>query len=309
MITRNPENEIRAFEKMLENAARIQSDIDWKQSWLHLQRRLAAGKLHHMRFDSFLGPEHLPLFFKWIHRIQYPDFLAPEQIETLTVRSAEADTAVFEKLGLRTDEIDLDNVARYNAQDFLLQRAYAVPPEQKPRTFLDFGAGHGRQAVLSFSPESEIECFIAIDSIPGSYLTQRMYYEALGLKLNDYMDVGESFGIERKSGLVNHLPGWRGDLIPDDSVDMVCAVQVLRELSKEMLLHALRLFQRVLKPGGALYIRDHISWHNPNQVEQDALLAATGFVLEWRPHVVDRVHTHGVPRIWRKPNPAAILGK
>jgi len=77
-------------------------------------------------------------------------------------------------------------------------------------------------------------------------------------------------------------------------------VQVLRELAKEMLLHALNFFARSIKTGGALYIRDHIGFHNVNQTDLDSLLRSFGFVLEWQPHVTDRVDVHGIPRIWRK---------
>lgn len=84
---------------------------------------------------------------------------------------------------------------------------------------------------------------------------------------------------------------------------MVCAVHVLREVPREVLLYVIPHFARVLKPGGALYVRDHISFHNPGGMPQDEVLAGHGLALEYYPAVRDGFDVHGVPRIWRKFDP------
>jgi hypothetical protein len=37
---------------------------------------------------------------------------------------------------------------------------------------------------------------------------------------------------------------------------------------------------------------------------QDEVLLASGFALEFRPQVRDRVDIHGIPRIWRRFDPS-----
>jgi len=152
-----------------------------------------------------------------------------------------------------------------------------------------------------------------MDATPACYLTQCLYYDGAGYALNDYLEAHadgarSDFSLRTGKNLINHLPSWRRDIVEDQSVDMISCVQVLRELSKGMLRYALEFFNRALKPGGALYIRDHIGFHNVNQTDLDALLRSYGFVLEWQPHITDRVDVHGLPRIWRKSDPAVLMG-
>ncbi|OSP52934.1 hypothetical protein BV911_18500 [Pseudoruegeria sp. SK021] len=283
--------------------------LDWDRSWQHLEKRLAEGALGDMNFHGFLGPEHLTRLYNWIDRIPYPNFLNGPPFERLVALARAADLAVMDRLGLDPELHGIDAVSVYNAQDFRFQTPYQVPWRQRVRTFLDFGAGHGRQANLWLQTAPQLTTFIAVDAFPATYLTQRLYYQALGLTLNDHMDMTQQpFVIHEDPKVVNHLPSWRLDLVPDGSVDMVCAVQVLRELSRGMLRFALRQFHRILRTDGALYIRDHIGFHNVNMVDMDRVLAASGFVAEWQPALIDGKDVHGVPRIWRKPNLNAIIG-
>ncbi len=308
LADRSSKEMLSLFNKVQAQDHSFQSDLIWQESWRHLQKRLSEGALSEMAFYDFLGPAHLEKFMGWIDKIPYPDYIQAKSNTHLIEKALQRDIAVINKLGLDPSSIKHEAIALYNVQDFLFQRITPVTQEQKVKCFLDFGAGHGRQAVLGLCEFSEIETFIAMDAIPASYLTQGLYYHALGLEVNDYLDNPLNFNLKSDAQTVNHIPSWRDDLIDDNRVDMVCAVQVLRELSKPMLLHALEFFARILKPGGALYIRDHIGFHNVNQLDLDALLLSFGFVMEWRPHVVDRVHIHGVPRIWRKADHNVLAG-
>lgn len=273
-------------------------------SWLFTDRKLSHGELEHMQFYDFVGPEHLKKFFRYIRNFKYPDFLDAAAVAELAERSAASDRRVMEALGLPADEVALANIGRYNAQDYLFQRAYAVPDHQQIRRLLDFGAGHGRMANLAFSaPGSKVETYCAVDAIPASYLTQTMYYSALGLRVYDYLDhVGAAVDLAAIDGDFDafHFPTWRLADLPDNYFDMVCAVQVLREVSREVLLYVIPHLVRVLKPGGALYVRDHISFHNPSGMPQGDVLAGHGLALEYCPAIRDGSDVHGVPRIWRK---------
>lgn len=277
-------------------------------SWLFTDRKLGRGELAGMHFYDFVGPEHLKHFFRYIRNFKYPDFLDPAAVAALAERSVAVDRRVLEGLGVSIDEDTLANIGRYNAQDYLFQRAYAVPDRLQPRRVLDFGAGHGRLANLAFSaPDSKVEVYCAIDGIPASYLTQNMYYSALGLRVYDYLDhVDASVDVAALESEFDafHFPTWRLADLPDCYFDMVCAVQVLREVSIDVLLFVVPHLARVLKPGGALYVRDHVSMHNPNGMPQDELLAGHGLSLEYYPRVRDGFDVHGVPRIWRKFDPS-----
>lgn len=307
----SPQSEQEAFAAMLlDDAPWIQaSGLNWDRSWQHLEKRLAEGALSDKVFHGFLGPEHLTRLYNWIDQIPYPNFLSGPAFERLVAQAKQADLTVLERLGLNPNAHGVDAVSLYNAQDFWFQTPFQVPWRQRVRRFLDFGAGHGRQANLWFQAAPQLTTFISVDAFPATYLTQRLYYHALGLTVNDHMDQEQqSFSIQDEPNLVNHLPSWRLDVVPDGSVDMICAVQVLRELSRPMLQFALRHFHRILHDDGALYIRDHIGFHNVNMVDLDRVLAASGFVAEWQPMLIDGKDVHGVPRIWRKPNLGAIIG-
>jgi len=166
-----------------------------------------------MEFDGFLGPEHLLKMLVWIDNIPYPDYCGAAQESELMTLARSSGNTVFTNTGLSTEGINLEAVALYNVQDFLFQRPYRVPSSQRIRTFLDYGAGHGRQAALAFAPGSDIECFIAMDAMPACYLTQRVYYHALGYGLHDYQDAKNRAEFTPREGkkLISHIPSWRDD--------------------------------------------------------------------------------------------------
>lgn len=271
--------------------------------WLFADRLYARNQLLEMNFYGFDGDAHLGKFFKWQQKSNIANYLPPDAMEPLTKTSLARDKECLARLNLAVADGITAGLARYNAQDYLLQRLYPVPDALAPRVILDFGAGYGRQANLAFGAQANVtRLLIAVDGIPGPYLTQRVYYRGLGLNYVDYIDFSDvrEFSERTASHQVVHVPTWRLDLVSDGSVDLVCCVQVLKELPGEVLLFALRHFARVLKPRGALYIRDHEQFHHPNQMPIDELLLSMGFMLEFRPLLWDHVDIHGLPRIWRK---------
>lgn len=296
------------FNRVMAHDARYRRD-DYLHRWLFAERLYARNQRKEMSFFEYEGPSHLIKYLRWIHQFDFTDwFLAGH--EDLVEASVIRDRRVVAELGLRLGNTNLDAIGTYNAQDYLLQRFYPVPDAQRPRTILDFGAGHGRMANLALRPEDGVtELMIAVDGIAGSYLTQRAYYAGLGLAFADYVDFRAEdgafdFAALRQTNQLLHLPTWRLDLIPDASVDLVCCVQVLKELPRQLVPFVLQAFARMVKPGGAIYIRDHVQDHHPNQMPIDALLLANGFTLEFAPQVRDRIEIHGVPRIWRRIDPA-----
>lgn len=296
--------ELALFHAALDAAALDEDGRDHLSRWLFADLLAARNTRGEMNFYGFEGAEHVWKFFCWIMSTRFADFLDPDRVAELAQRSAERDQAAFARLGAERPFERLLNVGRYNAQDFLFQRAYAVPDRYRVRRHLEFGGGHGRGANLAFGADaSEIEFLTMVDAIPGPYLTQRAYMSALDLDMVDAIE--DPHGPLDVPAIADahdvlHLPTWRMSELPDDFYDMVSVVQVLKELPRKVCMEVIPEFARVLKPGGALYIRDHVQFHNPNHLPMDQLLSAAGFVLEYAPHVHDRVEVHGLPRIWRK---------
>lgn len=299
----DPTRDLAKFHAVAARDASYRADFDWSASWRHLEKRLSEGALAEMGFTGFDGPPLIARMLGWIDKIPYPCAYDDPRLGALARAELEVATAALRQLGLDPTAQDLPAVARYTAQDIFFQtESVALPPRDRPARVLDFGAGHGR--LIPFWASAAKTHYVA-DATPGPYLAQAMWARAAGLEVNEYLDNAD---FTPREGAVNHLPSWRLDLIPEDGLDLIMTVQVLRELSKPMLAFAVGHFARMLRPGGRLYIRDHIGFHNVNAVDLDALLAASGFVAEWQPHLVDRVDIHGVPRIWRRADAAVTLG-
>lgn len=286
-------------------------DRDHLGRWLFADLLAARNTRAEMNFYGFDGVDHVWKFFCWIVNTRFKDFLNSDAVEVLARLSAERDRSAFSRLGEDRPFDRLLNVGRYNAQDFLFQRAYAVPERYRVKRHLEFGGGHGRAANLAFgAADSDVEFLTMVDAIPGPYLTQRTYIKALGLTMMDAIEAPNAdLDVEDIAGSydVLHLPTWRMNELPDGFYDMVSVVQVLKELPRKVCLEVIPEFARVLKPGGALYVRDHPQFHNPNHLPIDQLLSTAGFVLEYAPHVQDRVEVHGLPRIWRKADQRLLL--
>jgi len=284
---------------------------DFLDRWLFVEHIRDRPHIQEMSFFDYTGPQHLLKFFNWIDKFPYRDWFVGDH-KDLVAESVERDLACLEALDLKPGDLDIEAVGLYNAQDYLLQRFYPVPDRHRPRVILDFGAGHGRMANLAMRPHDRVtETMIAVDGIPSSYLTQRAYYSVLGLRVADYLEHridGQDVDVAelQDDHDVVHLPTWRLDLVPDSSVDLVCCVQVLKELPRQLVLHVLEEFSRVVKPGGSIYVRDHTLHHHPNMLPIDQLLLANGFVLEFSPQVRDRVDIHGLPRVWRRMDPELL---
>jgi len=105
---------------------------------------------------------------------------------------------------------------------------------------------------------------------------------------------------------VKHLPAWRHDLLPTGYFDLVITIMVLPELPPKLIYHLLPLFQRVLKPGGAFYIRDWDNSNRHNNLRLTELISSFVFVLEYRPHLDAGSDVYGIPRLWRKREEASI---
>lgn len=317
MLTERPAEELNElFAYVLARDGQRFDDIDYKSSWLSADRLRARGQRNEMGFHAFESSAHIKKFFNWLRSTKLVDPLPADAKRPLCEKSTENDKRVCDYFHLDIPTDAIENVARYNAQDYLYQRIYPMPEDCSIRTILDFGAGHGRMANLALLGPSVLDrasTYIAVEGISSTYFTQHFYWKALGLKVWDYMEaIGPDLNeIEMQKIMsqhdVIHIPTWRLDLLPENSVDMVTCVQVLKEPPGILLPHIPNEFPRICKDRDAIYIRDHIQFHNPNHMPIDAMIQASGFTLEFSPQLKDRVEIHGLPRIWRKFDSALFL--
>lgn len=253
--------------------------------------------------SDYDGVGHLARWFAWAQAFAFPDWFLTDD-DPLVQGIAARDAACLDRLGIDHSDLGVAAFARYTAQDHRLTQFYPLPERLRPRVALDLGPGNGRLANPLLAGDGAVDTLLAVEGIAGPYLTQRAYYTGLGLRVADYLDTCAPgcFDVAERAAEhdVVHLPTWRLDLVPDASVDLVCAVQVLRELPAVTVQFVLAHLRRVVRPGGALYVRDHLEGHDLTGLATDDLVAAHGFALEFAPRVHDRVELHGLPRLWRR---------
>jgi SAM-dependent methyltransferase len=276
--------------------------VTWQYQEIRKKRNIRYDEEIISDFFDFKGPEELVKWMNWFTS-SYPDYIRTPELGKLVAQSRATDQRLLQQLNLDYDFSRYDDRAGVNnAHDFLLPQAYPVPERYRIRNVLDFGAGYGRQANL-WTANGDIT-YVGMDAIETSYCLQHLYYSQLPAPLTDYIQNPEGFRFEKNKPGIYHVPTWRTDLIPDGSLDLVMCVQVLPELNPKLVRFMMRQFYRMLKPGAALYIRDNAySWKPTGEFSVEKFLARNGFVLEYRPHVIDNEDIHGVPRIWRKTDP------
>lgn len=288
------------FNEVLERDRKAGLIQDWMIAWYWKELNPQFGDS-----KGFKGPSEL---LGWLHgqsrsrRYHNPADLGALNDAALPILATEQrilGSDIFRPWPHIITEIDLKNHAMYSAQDFYFQNIRRSTSSREPYVVLDFGSGCGRMA----SPWTQdgSACFVSVDGIPPTYCLQHLFYSLLGAPYIDYLiDPSMKLSLD-KAGIV-HIPSWRLDLLPDRSVDLVSAVQVLGEIRPEMLRYVLDQFSRILRPGGRMYVRDHGIRHNPNAANISELIASLGFNAFFEPNYVDMVDIHGVPKIWIKPS-------
>jgi SAM-dependent methyltransferase len=289
---------------------RQQQQADFRRRELRRRQWLARWEISG-KYHRWGGPADLLRWFTWIKPCVH--YLQAEQLGPLIALSGAKHRKMLAAVDPAASYI-FGHVDEYNAVDYRFQNFYPVPSRQRVSRVLDFGAGMGRQVNLWSQLHSGL-VYVAVDAIEMSYCLQNFYFGFFDLPLQEYMDDPEKFAIG-EAPAIYHLPTWRVDLLPEAFFDLVICVQVLPEINARLLRHMLGLFRRVLKPGGALYIRDHdLAWQPAHHADVNRLLSEMGFALEFRPYVADSHYAlynghrfppdvHGVPRLWRKADPS-----
>lgn len=279
--------------------------VKWDYQSKQAKRRLPTINGEPSDFFKYKGVNDLADWINWLKE-PCPNFLGEDYINDLVRDSETIDKKVFSKLELKIDwEVYKKNVAIRNAHDFIFPNLLLLSTNSKIKNILDFGAGYGRQANLWTSKTDQFT-YVGMEAVPRSYCLQNIYYNYLGKEVIDYVET-DNFNIEFSQNKIYHLPTWRYDLLPTSSFDIVMCVQVLPELNSTLVKKMISEFNRVLKDGAILYINDHgEKWKPGSFLNIDNFITKNGFVLEFKPHVVDGEDLHGIPRIYRKINPKVI---
>src|SRR5215472_5264327 len=273
-------------------------DLAEQSSW-------AANWLYDRDYAIYKSPQDLIRWFEWFRPEECAHYLAEERISLLTDESESHSRRILSPI--LSGEYKYRHVDEYNAVDFLLQNLYPVPERMRPKRVLDFGAGYGRQMNL-WSRVHNLT-YVAVDAVELSYALQSFYLNQFGLPVWEYAD-GSTTSIGATPGIY-HYPTWRCDLLPDAFFDLVICTHVLVELPAKMVHSAIQTFRRCVRPGGAVYIRDHGLAIQYNYIDIDAVLSRNGFTLEFRPYVLDKMwwiqhqadippDIAGIPRIFRR---------
>lgn len=169
-----------------------------------------------------------------------------------------------------------------------------------PATAIDIGGGWGRLGMAW----AAVGCksVTIMDSIEQPYILQNLYLKSIpGIQFNELLEWDQEISSQQLNG-VNHVPFWNISLIPAQSIEVVTAVQLLREVDEAMVLFLLNQLQRILKPGGIFYIRDNDPAYKTasmHHLDIHKLLEETGFKLMMQPALIQGKDIHGLPRIYQ----------
>lgn len=232
-------------------------------------------------------------------------YAGEERYEELKQLSADLHERLLGRLFGSLGEIPADHAGYdvYNAIDANV----IVTKAPNCRSVLDFGAGYGRLGMLLGSlPETER--YIAVDCVEQSYLLQNLVLDSIFAEgLCEYFDTafaGQKFEFESGKSIF-HLPSWRWDLVPENSVDVVSAVFVLPEINEFALRDFVSNSRRVLAPGGCIYLKDHLyqrkdsNHQGGHRLDTEQLLSDAGFSVIYSGDFEDNVEIYGIPRLYQ----------
>src|SRR6185436_2502246 len=255
--------------------------VKWEYQVVRKKRKVIIEEGEPADFFTYNGVKDLVEWINWLKEPS-PDYFGEKYTKELVDLSTNNDKMVLQKLNLQINWKRYErNIDLMNAHDYLIPNLYPVPSRYKIKNILDFGAGYGRQANL-WTNKLASYTLVGMDAIPKSYCLQNVYYKALDKKVIDYVEE-QNFKIDFDQNCIYHLPTWRYDLLPSNSFDLVICVQVLPELNATLVKKMIHEFERILKPGAMLYIRDPGSrWKPGSRMNIDDYLSSHGFVLEFR---------------------------
>ena len=302
MIDKNIYNLIREQDFALMPALDLRS-YEWGSLAVYNQDVRERMVHYHSKYDLL----HWMTFWTEAERLGSP-FAGEEKYEAIKSRSAQAHIKTLNNVYSKFDHTKKPHAGYdiWNAID-----GYIVDTKcDSPSTVLDFGAGYGRLGLV-FGDESRGGKYIAVDCVEVSYMLQNLLLTSYAPeRTSEYIDMAmerrlDEFDLSADEGIF-HLPTWRLDLVPDESIDVVTAIFVLPEITDFALLDFIKHANRVVRKGGYIYLRDHL-YHTgdaghkgAHRFDTEKLLAEAGFKETYRSDYVDNKDIYGTPRTYQK---------
>ena len=185
-----------------------------------------------------------------------------------------------------------------NAQEYCMQNPYKMPSKFNRKKILDIGAGFGRSLAVPYKLVKDL-IYCSIDVQKEQYFSQYLVYKCYeNIKLFEYFEDTEKFKINDTPGIY-HLPNLKMDLITDNYFDHVICTFVLGEIPIKLIKIFLKEINRVLKPRGSLFIRDHLNRFYKTRINLHDLLDEN-FFREFQPYLLDNDEIKGNHMIYRK---------
>ena len=215
--------------------------------------------------------------------------VALDEVDKNQVDVDNADINIHEYLS----QYDTTTISEYTATDYLFQNI----TNREIKNVLDFGSGIARQS-LQWSDKAN---FISVDAIESLYILQNKIYSILfPERLKEYFIDPENFEVNLNERYPNlfHLPTWKLNLIPDNSLDLIICVQVLNEIDEKTVRYVIRQFKRMAKKNCVLYVRDNEGSYEPGlNIRVGRLLLEEGFEVVYRYQGL-QTDLEGTPRVW-----------
>jgi len=198
------------------------------------------------------------------------------------------------------------------AQDIRVLEVFAPELDLTTVSHLDFGAGMGVSAVWNTMIGGEGARYTAVEIDDKNYALQRSVFTYLAARSDcRYFDALAAEGMipdeKRDTELNNpavriaHVPSWHLGGVNDHSQSLITATTVLNEVGHAAIGHFIAQSNRVLRPGGYVYIRDSgRTKPGRHSIDYESFLASIGYRRVDDLQVIHRSNMHGVPRLWRK---------
>lgn len=300
MNAKLPDAFVSSFRKSKEAAVSILPAGDRIFAWALLESDGRIKKYGNLNDDS--EKKSWEYWLNDMMKFQHFQWRAPHdpEIKKLSKKIKQTGLSTWKKL-----------FKKYRLHNLNLHDLYSLPDVyyttkilgRVPESVIDVGGGWGRLGMAWHAVGSRVVG--VTDSIEQPYVIQHQYLSSVpGADFFETLDGAneEKLNFNMARGIV-HFPLWSLLKIPDESVDAVSTIQVLREVPKECLEFLFSELHRILKKGGVWYIRDNdheyknFCMHN---VPVTNRLQSIGFKLVHQSSLKQGVDIHGVPRIFQK---------
>lgn len=238
-------------------------------------------------WDWIDSKKERPGFYKWYDSLLSDDWI----MKCSRAMRKMVESATGKKVSMDKYE----SIVRRNVREYVVQTICGTPG-----TVLDFGAGWCR-GVLMWKELNRDLTYVAVDGIEGPYVLQYHILRSLG-DVVDYVDDPSDFKIEHKKDHQSfyHLPTWRLDLLPDGFFGLIVCVHVLHEIDFALVKEAVSHFERILSPGGRLYIQHCDTWKPVYGEDLNKYLENNGWKVDHHRSMGESSgHLHSA-RLWHK---------